>query len=213
MKSIKSFVILIFVVIAAVFFGSPYYRLYQLKSAYERGDVTTVVAAIDFDMLKPNLKQQLHTRLDTMMSDSKAVRALNVLGVENDKIKNFGDRFIDTAIERAITPANVERLLRGQVDKDSEQLVVGVAVMNDMVDVGALIRDYLVTADIDTAITRQKEKVVASIQEDSSQSKPKLRYCGLNCFEVQAQIKKRPVTIILNRRGLVDWQVVDARLL
>lgn len=208
MKKIIIFILLSLLTFVGCFFGSPYLKLYFLKSAYDKGDYQPIIQSIDFETLRPNLKTQLYERVDDAIADSDVTQALQVLGVKPAILKNFGVSFVDGAIDGAITADNLDKLAHGQISKDSERLLAGVAFMGGFVDMDMLVQDYLKTGDVNVAISNQKVAIAKQFATQISVSaKPELNYCGINCFYVQTHIKGYPIKVLLSRYGVFDWQI------
>lgn len=208
MRTLVSWIIFLAMMVALAMFASPYYKLYTFKSAYDAGDYTPIIGSINFDTLRPNLKRQLHAKVDNIIATNDLVPVLSLVGVGQGELKNFGVRYVDTAIDKAITKDNLTALAQGQLTKDSEPLLAGVAVATGLVDMPKLAKDYLSTGDISQAIESQKtdiaKKATAFV---GTPSQPVLSYCGINCFSVATTIKERPITVMMSRVGLVEWQI------
>lgn len=206
--------VLLLVVFVVCFVGSPYYKLYVLKGAYDKGDYQPIVQSIDFQQLRPNLKHQLYPKIEQMINNNQATAVLQVLGIKNATLKNAGIRLVDGAIDGAITADNLDKLARGEISKDSELLLAGVALMGGFIDVDKLLQDYLQTGDVNVAIRQQKTAIAKQFAARATVSaKPKLSYCGINCFYVQTDIKGYPVQVLLSRHGVFDWKIDDVLLL
>ena len=59
MKKLISLVVVVLLILAGIFFGSPYYTAYQLKEAYDAKDGAAIAEAIDYEQLQANLSGQL----------------------------------------------------------------------------------------------------------------------------------------------------------
>ena len=57
------------------------------------------------------------------------------------------------------------------------------------------------------------QKQAAELEQQAAQGtdsdKPTLSYCGINCFTISGQVKGYPLTIEMQRDGLIDWKIVD----
>ena len=208
MKTLTKISLLVVFVFIVVFFGSPYYKLYGLKSAYEKGDYQPIIDSIDFDTLRPNLKNQLYQKVDVLLLDGKIASVTQLLGLKQETLKNFGVRFVDATIDGAITTENLSALSKGEMSKDSERLLAGVALMGGFVDMDKLLQDYLMTGDIQSAITQQKVGILKGLAtQTATPQNPQIHYCGFNCFAIDTKIKQYPITIMMSRRHIVDWQI------
>ncbi len=208
MKKALIFILSLLFIFAIVFFGSPYYKLYTLKNAYDKGDYQPIIAAVDFEVLRPNLKHQLYPKVDGVINNHQIVGVLKMVGVKQPTLKNFGIRFVDMAIDRAITADNMHKLAQGQIDKDSEPLIAGVALMGGFVNIEKLVQDYLQTGDFNKAINKQKVSIAKEFAMHTAVStKPELAYCGINCFTIKTSVKTYPIQVVLSRHHIIDWKI------
>ncbi|OXL15344.1 hypothetical protein CAN34_13795, partial [Psychrobacter sp. DAB_AL32B] len=56
---------------------------------------------------------------------------------------------------------------------------------------------------------KQADELEKQAAKGSDSEKPKLSYCGINCFNISGQVKGYPLTIEMQREGLIDWKIVD----
>ena len=60
------------------------------------------------------------------------------------------------------------------------------------------------------------KKQAAELEQQAAQGndseKPTLSYCGINCFDISGQVKGYPLTIEMQREGLIGWKIVDVVL-
>lgn len=211
MKHLFRFVIVLSIITAIVLFASPYYHLYTLKNAYEKGDYAYIIDSVDFETLRPNLKSQLYVRLDDILTQSKLATAVSMIGVERDDLTGYGERFIDKTIDATITPTNLNKLATGDLT-DSEPLLITLAVAGGLVDTGKLVGDFLKTGNIDKAVARQQEHIASQFAStetnpDQTDNKPTLRYCGINCFAVDTTVKNYPISVVMTRHQGVFWRI------
>lgn len=200
-------------VLALIVIGvSPYYQLYRLKSAYERADYQTLTQSIDFEALRPSLKREAHTKMEAFLQ-SQNLAPLALIGIKPMQVHNLGVRLVDNAIDKAITKDNLNKLLAGEITKDSEVLLAMVALSLGLVDMDRLMADYLQTGDIQSAISAQQ---VAIAQKATSvigaPTSPKVGYCAFDCFYIKTTLKDKPITIIMHRRQLINWQIAEVIL-
>ncbi|OPH35900.1 Protein of uncharacterised function (DUF2939) [Moraxella equi] len=212
-KLLLALVIIALVIVA----GSPYYKLYTLKNAYDNGDYAPIINSIDFEMLRPSLKHQLITKTDNWLGSNDVVRGLSLfgglLGLDGAKLNTIAHSFINTAVDKGITPENLTRLAQGDVQPESEPMLVGIALFGGYVDTERLLTDYISTGDMNIAINNQKTAIATKASDNIGQpTQPKLSYCGLNCFEVATTIKDKPYTIVMHRHQVLDWQIVNVVL-
>lgn len=218
MKKIGALIVLVIIIILAVFLGSPYYAAYQLKNAYDNKDGATIAAAIDYERVRPSIKTQLSEDFAITMRKYPMVAELG-----GAPLTEAANGFIVQAVDGAITPNNIERLIntQGQANTATKELAAAWAIASNQVDLKNLIRDMIINrGDIDAVVKNQIEQVMAKqARELESQAatgedsdKPSLSYCGINCFSISGQVKGYPITIEMAREGLVDWQIVDVIL-
>ncbi|TWV80807.1 DUF2939 domain-containing protein [Moraxella sp. VT-16-12] len=215
MKTLLKFVAAFLVVLLVVMFVSPYYQLYRFKNAYEQNDYALIIASIDYETFRPNLKQQLHTKIATTISQQGLALFLPMLGVPQKELENFAIRFVDGAVDKAITPDNLTKLAQGDITKDSEPLLLGLIFWlgGDLVDVGALMQDYLATGDMHHAIARQETLIKQNAKHlNIKPAAFDVGYCGMNCFFVKTAIKNQPITIKMSRHQWVMWQIDEVVL-
>ena len=209
MKVLSRLILFIIILGVVAFFASPYYKLYTLKTAYDKGDYTPIIAAVNFEQLRPNLKEQLQNKVDNTLADNaQLVGMAKLLGADEGKLRNFAMGYIDNAVDKAITADNLTALVHGDVTKDSEPLLAGLALAGGLVDMGKLASDFMATGDLNQAVSKQKTAIAKkALSATGTPEKPELSYCGLNCFSVATRIKDKPVSIILHRHNGFDWQI------
>ncbi|WP_066804981.1 DUF2939 domain-containing protein [Moraxella oblonga] len=198
--------LLVVVIAVLVVALSPYYKLYTLKTAYEQGDYASMVNSVDFETLRPNLKHQFYEKFDGFVAQNNLDQALSLFGVKPEQIHNYGVRFIDNAVDKAITPDNLTALATGNVNKDSEPLLIGIALVSGAVDVPKLVQSYFRTGNVEQAISEQKQQITKKTTTTNS-PKPTFKYCGFNCFAIDTAIKNQPIRIIMTRHQVVDWRI------
>lgn len=215
MKTIKLLSGLLVLVI--IILGSPYYQLYTLKKAYDKGDYAPIINSIDFEQLRPNLKQQLYTKAEDKLASEEVMQGLSLfgglLGVDDKQLSSIAHDFIDTAIDKGVTADNLTRLAQGEVSSQSLPMLVGLAMFGGYVDVQRLVVDYANTGDINAAIENQKVAIAKKVAANTEQpTKPKLSYCGIHCFQVATTIKGKPYVVIMNRHQIVNWRITNVIL-
>lgn len=211
MKKIIGLGILVLLVVVAVIFGSPYWTLYQLKNAYDAKDATVINEHVDFPKLQNNLKEQLTQSLVVKVktfTQSPIMQALNVKVDENDMVS----KMVNQAVDNTVTANGVKNLLTGQtavanLDNNAKLLGGLTAVAMDKIDM-----QELLTA-------RNQDELTAKVKEQLNRPNPNAvtvkdsaKYCGFNCFEVQTQVKGYPLTVSMERQGLINWKVVGVKL-
>ena len=186
---------------------SPYYQLYRLKTAYERADYATITQSINFEVLRPNLKREAHDRLEAFLNGQN-LAPLAIIGLKPMQIHNVGVRLVDNAIDKAITKDNLNKLLAGEITKDSEALLAMMALGLGLVDIEKLVADYLQTGDIQSAISAQQVAIAQKATKVIGKpTNPKVGYCAFDCFYIKTTLKDKPITVIMHRHRLIYWQI------
>lgn len=201
---------LVMMCVVGVIVLSPYYALYQIKSAYQAGDYGKVISYADIPQIEQHTKTTLHARLDeTLDNNPKLVGLTTLFPNIKDTLSNRAKQEIDKATKQAINAENLSRLLANDISTDSKKLVAVWAVASDYIDYETLLKDLL-THDLDTAIYNQEtiitERIVARFGK-ATPSDTSLRYCGLHCFMVTGNISNQPTGIILTRHGILHWKI------
>ena len=184
MKTIIKLCLALFVIVLVAAGVSPYYRLYQLKQAYDAKQYETLVAAVDFETLRPNLKTQLYDKASNITQN--LTKELSALGLDESRVQAFANKMIDSTVDDTITHENAMRLARGEY-RLGEQ-VAGLVMLTGW---GA-------DGDVSSGDPNQ----------DSPDAKDyQLGYCGLNCFFVKTDIKGKMIEARLSRQGWFDWKI------
>lgn len=215
MKKLTSLVILLLLIIGVVFVGSPYYKAYQLKEAYDAKDGAAIADAIDYEQLQPNISRQLTDKMDNTLDQYPMVTQLG-----GPALTQAADDFIVNAVKGAVQPDNIEQLIttQGQANTATKQLAAAWAIASNQVNLQNLIQDVITQrGNIDGVIQKQMQimmdKQAEVLEQQAAQGndtdKPTLSYCGINCFTISGQVKGYPLTIEMQRQGLVDWKIVN----
>ncbi|WP_201576401.1 DUF2939 domain-containing protein [Psychrobacter sp. H8-1] len=218
MKKLISLLMLLVVIAVAVYAGSPYYTAYQLKNAYDAKDGAAIAAAIDYEQLRPNIKNQLTSDFANTITSYPLVAELG-----GEPLTQAANSFIEQSVDGAITAQNIERLIetQGQANTVTKELAAAWAISSNQMDLKNLIQDLIIhRGDIDAVVKQQVEQMMskqaAQLEQQATQGtdsdKPKLSYCGINCFTISGQIKGYPLTIEMQRQGLLDWKIIDVVL-
>ncbi len=218
MKSLKFILITLIVVAIAVFAGSPYYTAYQLKQAYDANDGTALASHINFDQLQPNIENQLTSKFSNTLQQYPLVAQLG-----GDALNQAANEFISSAVSNAVTADNVTRLIdtQGQANQATKELAAAWAIASNKVNLRELVQDIIVQrGDIQAVIQNQMQQVIRQqsgelqqhVESGEDSSKPKLSYCGINCFTISGQVKGYPLTLVMTREGLIGWKVVNVVL-
>ena len=211
----KKLIVLLIIIVVTVYAGSPYYSAYQLKNAYDAKDGATIAAAIDYEQVRPSIQNQLTSQFAVTMTKYPLVAELG-----GEPLKEAANGFIIQAVNGAITPQNIEKLIntQGQANTATKELAAAWAIASNQVDLKNLIQNLIIQrGDIDAVVKNQMqqimEKQAGELEQQAAQGsdsdKPKLSYCGINCFTITGQVKGYPLTIEMQRQGLIDWKIVD----
>lgn len=211
----KKLIVLLIVIAVAVYAGSPYYSAYQLKNAYEDKDGATIAAAIDYERVKPSIQNQLTTQFTTTMSKYPMVAELG-----GEPLTQAANTFITQAVDGAITPQNIEKVIdtQGQANTATKELAAAWAIASNQVDLKNLIQSLIIQrGDVNAVVQSQMQQIMqkqaAELEEQAAQGtdsdKPTLSYCGINCFTITGQVKGYPLTVEMARDGLINWKIVD----
>ncbi len=202
---------MLLVIIAAMIVGSPYWALYQLKNAYNAKNATTINHYIDFPSVQSNLKQQLKSALIPKVKTLTSLPILQALNINIDA-DAIVTKMINQAVDNTVTANGVKSLLNGQssvanLDNNAKLLGGLTAVAMDKIEVKALIT------------ARGQDELMHKITEQLSRPNPNAipikdtaTYCGFNCFAVQTQVKGYPITVTMQRQGLINWKIVGIKL-
>lgn len=216
--NMKKFGLLIVVVLLVGVLGvflSPYYTLYQIKSAYENGDYGKVVSYVDLSKIQQQTKTELATRLDTTLTTNPSLLAVsNLMPKIKDKLTDKAKTELNNSIEMGLTADNLQKTLAGEMTSETKKLVGMWAVASDYVDYELLIKDTLF-GDNEQALKNQEPIVKERIAKRFGVGVPtetKMRYCGLNCFEVTGGVSGVPIGATLTRVGVVGWKIDEIKL-
>ena len=211
----KKLIVLLIVIVVTVYAGSPYYSAYQLKNAYDAKDGATIAAAIDYEQVRPSIQNQLTSQFAVTMTKYPLVAELG-----GEPLKEAANGFIIQAVDGAITPQNIEKLIntQGQANTATKELAAAWAIASNQVDLKNLIQNLIIQrGDIDAVVKNQMQQIMEKQADEleqqaaqgSDSEKPKLSYCGINCFTITGQVKGYPLTIEMQRQGFIDWKIVD----
>ncbi|SNT71134.1 DUF2939 domain-containing protein [Psychrobacter sp. LV10R520-6] len=218
MKKLTTLLILLVVIAIAVYAGSPYYSAYQLKNAYDAKDGATIAAAIDYEQVRPSVQTQLTSKFANTMTQYPLVAELG-----GEPLTQAANGFIAQAVDGAITPQNIEKLIntQGQANTATKELAAAWAISSNQVDLKNLIQDLIIhRGDVNAVVKNQMQQIMEKqatqleqqVAQGTDSNKPTLSYCGINCFSISGQIKGYPLTVMMAREGLIDWKIVDVIL-
>ncbi|OXL20304.1 DUF2939 domain-containing protein, partial [Psychrobacter sp. DAB_AL32B] len=197
----KKLIVLLIVIAVTVYAGSPYYSAYQLKNAYDAKDGATIAAAIDYERVRPSIQNQLTSQFAVTMTKYPLVAELG-----GEPLKEAANGFITQAVAGAITPKNIEKVIntQGQANTATKELAAAWAIASNQVDLKNLIQNLIIQrGDIDAVVKNQMQQIMEKQADElekqaaqgSDSEKPKLSYCGINCFNISGQVKGYPLTI------------------
>ncbi|MDN3397755.1 DUF2939 domain-containing protein [Psychrobacter sp. APC 3426] len=211
----KKLIVLLIIIAVVVYGGSPYYSAYQLKNAYDAKDGATIAAAIDYEQVRPSIQNQLTTQFATTMTQYPLVAELG-----GAPLADAANGFITQAVDGAVTPQNIEKIIntQGQANTATKELAAAWAIASNQVDLKDLIQSLIIhRGDINVVVKNQMQQIMdkqaTELEQQAAQGsdsdKPTLSYCGINCFTISGQVKGYPLTIEMQRDGLIDWKIVD----
>lgn len=211
----KKLLVLLIIVVVTIYAGSPYYSAYQLKNAYDAKDGTAIAAAIDYEQLRPSIQTQLTEQFANTMTQYPLVAELG-----GAPLVEAANGFIAQAVTGAITPQNIEKIIntQGQANSATKELAAAWAIASNQVDLKNLIQNLIIQrGDVNAVVQNQMQQIMKKqaaeleqqVAQGSDSDKPTLSYCGINCFTISGQVKGYPLTIEMQRSGLIDWKIVD----
>ena len=211
----KKLLVLLITIAVTIYAGSPYYSAYQLKNAYDAKDGAAIAAAIDYEQLRPSIEAQLTNQFANTMTQYPLVAELG-----GAPLTDAANGFITQAVAGAITPQNIEKVIntQGQANSATKELAAAWAIASNQVDLKNLIQNLIIQrGDVNAVVQNQMQQIMkkqaAELEQQAAQGsdsdKPTLSYCGINCFTISGQVKGYPLTIEMQRDGLIHWKIVD----
>jgi len=211
----KKLLVLLIIIAVTIYAGSPYYSAYQLKNAYDAKDGAAIAAAIDYEQLRPSIEAQLTNQFANTMTQYPLVAELG-----GAPLTDAANGFITQAVAGAITPQNIEKVIntQGQANSATKELAAAWAIASNQVDLKNLIQNLIIQrGDVNAVVQNQMQQIMkkqaAELEQQAAQGsdsdKPTLSYCGINCFTISGQVKGYPLTIEMQRDGLIHWKIVD----
>lgn len=211
----KKLLVLLIIIAVTIYAGSPYYSAYQLKNAYDAKDGAAIAAAIDYERLRPSIETQLTDQFANTMTQYPLVAELG-----GAPLTDAANGFITQAVAGAITPQNIEKVIntQGQANSATKELAAAWAIASNQVDLKNLIQNLIIQrGDVNAVVQNQMQQIMkkqaAELEQQAAQGsdsdKPTLSYCGINCFTISGQVKGYPLTIEMQRDGLIHWKIVD----
>lgn len=208
MKKFTFFTLFLMIVAVAVIGCSPYYTLYQLKNAYENQNIDNINQQIDFPKLQQNLKSQLTSALNKKAENITNLPLLKVFDIKIQP-QTMIEKLVNQSVDNAVTPNNVKQLFTDitKVDKNTQLLGGLVAVALDKINIQALI-----TARNQAELQRMVIKQLNAPNPNPSSQTTSTVYCGFYCFKVDTQVHGYPITVKMQRQGVLDWKIVGIKL-
>ena len=211
----KKLLVLLIIIAVTIYAGSPYYSAYQLKNAYDAKDGAAIAAAIDYEQLRPSIETQLTDQFANTMTQYPLVAELG-----GAPLTDAANGFITQAVAGAITSQNIEKVIntQGQANSATKELAAAWAIASNQVDLKNLIQNLIIQrGDVNAVVQNQMQQIMkkqaAELEQQAAQGsdsdKPTLSYCGINCFTISGQVKGYPLTIEMQRDGLIHWKIVD----
>lgn len=211
----KKLLVLLIVIVVTIYAGSPYYSAYQLKNAYDAKDGAAIAAAIDYEQLRPSIQTQLTEQFANTMTQYPLVAELG-----GAPLTEAANGFITQAVAGAITSQNIEKIIntQGQANSATKELAAAWAIASNQVDLKNLIQNLIIQrGDVNAVVQNQMQQIMKKqaaeleqqVAQGSDSDKPTLSYCGINCFTISGQVKGYPLTVEMQRNGLIHWKIVD----
>lgn len=209
MKKFIIIFIIIFLVVLGIFL-SPYYTLYQIKSAYDAKEYPKVIAYMELPKIQQHTKDTLMNRLDKTIKQGTVAELIKLLPNDNfDKILNKTKNDIEKVVDNAITSDNLTKTLSGEITDHSQKFLVVWAMASNYVDYQQLTKD-LILKDKETAFKNQqiaiKEQIITRFGKNTP-TKTKMHYCGLHCFEITGAVSGVPIGATMSRVSVIGWKV------
>lgn len=131
----KRLVFLIVVLLLGFYVGWPAYSGYELRSALERKDVSTVGRKIDFPSvrksLEPIVNREVADGMDRYLKDLGPLAGMLAPVLKSQ----YGPKVVEATINTLVTPENVVRLY---AERDNVQAAAEVIVMEELNKSGGL---------------------------------------------------------------------------
>ncbi len=224
MKKLFALLIVLLLLVIGWFFASPYYRVYQLKNAYDSHNASVIADHIDFASVQRDIKSQLTPVLVTKVQSLTQSPLARLVGVHVDE-NAMVQKLVTQAVDNAVTPEGVASIITTQgnvasLNNDVKLLGGLTAIAMDKIKLNPA-----TLADLATAKSTQElnQKLMAQLKSsdvtkgnasngNSETSKPTASYCGINCFKVTTQVQGYPLNVEMVRQGFSDWQIVKVKL-
>lgn len=183
----KLYVIVALVVVAGIgaYFGSPYWTIYQIRSAAEAGEGDRLAGYVDFPAVRESVKTQLATSMQ---------KELNAPDMKNNPFAALGQSLavglVNTMVDAMITPEGVANMIRsGHASKTAAAA----------------------TSPPATTATPASTPPVAS----EERPKLRQGYEGLNVFKaamLDPNSGEDLLEAVLTRQGIFSWRLTAIRM-
>lgn len=77
---------------------------------------------------------------------------------------------------------------------------------------GKIDAQALLTARNQAELQQQLVKQLNQPNKNASNKEVSMNYCGFNCFHVHTQVHGYPITVEMQRQGLINWQLTGIKL-
>lgn len=204
----KKIIVLCLFVIVVIMGGSPYWTLYQLKNAYDSKDTDTIIHHINFPKVKQNLKQQLTPVLHEKAQHLTQIPLLKTFNIHIDS-QAMIEKMLNRSLDTTLTPNHVKLLLSNTSNIDQNTKILGgmIAIALGKIDIQTLL-----TARNQTELQQILIKQLNKPNPNASNKETSMKYCGFNCFNIHTQAHGYPITVKMQRQGLINWQVTAIQL-
>ncbi|MGE4266366.1 MAG: DUF2939 domain-containing protein [Deferribacterales bacterium] len=171
------------IIFFAVYFASPFYALYSIRSAGEEGNADKLSGYVDYPKLRENLKATFNARVAKELANSEYAGALGALGTA------FAASIVDQLVDSLVTPEALAMVMKN-----------GIKPKGGDDDAGQ-------SEDGQSSENTAKEKDSGKSVDFSS------GYRSLNKFAFTiTQEKESPVSMIFERHGLFSWKLVGMEI-
>lgn len=204
----KKIIVLCLFVMVVIMGGSPYWTLYQLKNAYDSKDTDTIIHHIDFPKVKQNLKQQLTPVLHEKAQHLTQIPLLKTFNIHIDS-QGMIEKMLNHSLDTTLTPSHVKLLLSNTSNIDQNTKILGgmIAIALGKIDIQTLLTARN-QAELQQILIKQLNKP----NPNASNKETAMKYCGFNCFNIHTQVHGYPITVKMQRQGLINWQVTAIQL-
>ena len=169
--------------------GSPWYAAWQLRQAAQARDAQALTARVDFEAVRVSVRQQLGDQLGARLPRAVTDSPLGAL---------IQGAVLGKAVDAVLSPEVVVWLMQGRLP-DGLGAQEGGA--------GGVPSPGAASPPTDGGGNDAPNAAPPPFVVQS------LGYDGLNRFVIALRNRRdQPVSVVLGRRGWLDWQVVDVRL-